>query len=265
MQTSVIRIGTRGSALALAQAVETRSPADGRARPAGRGLRHRGDFDQRRPHPEPAAVGSRRQGPVHQGDRGGAARRPHRSRRAFVEGHADELPDGLEISAFLPREDARDAFIGRTAKRIVDLPQGATVGSSSLRRQALLLRMRPDLKVVLFRGNVQTRLQKARRGRGRRHAARLCRAEAAVAGRRRHRPDAARRISAGARPGRDLHRDAHRRRARSARFVAPLHDAVTAAALDCERAFLAALDGSCRTPIAGYAHDRRRPPAISPA
>jgi hydroxymethylbilane synthase len=74
------------------------------------------------------------------------------------------LPDGLELSAFLPREDARDAFIGKAAKRIIDLPHGAKVGSSSLRRQALIRRMRPDLDVVMFRGNVQTRLRKLGEG-----------------------------------------------------------------------------------------------------
>ena len=74
------------------------------------------------------------------------------------------LPEGLALSAFLPREDPRDAFIGKTAKSIMELPQGATVGSSSLRRQALILRMRPDIKVVSFRGNVQTRLRKLHEG-----------------------------------------------------------------------------------------------------
>jgi hypothetical protein len=71
-----------------------------------------GDRIQDRP-----AVGGRRQGPVHQGDRGGAARRPHRHRRAFLQGHADALPAGLELSAFLPREDPRDAFIGGRRRR----------------------------------------------------------------------------------------------------------------------------------------------------
>src|SRR5690606_31891209 len=70
------------------------------------------------------------------------------------------LPEGLELSAFLPREDPRDAFIGKTAPTILQLPQGAVVGSASLRRQALLRRMRPDLNVVLFRGNVPSRLAK---------------------------------------------------------------------------------------------------------
>src|SRR5690606_37342034 len=68
------------------------------------------------------------------------------------------LPDGLVLSAFLPREDPRDAFIGRAAPRLAELPHGARVGSSSLRRQALIRRMRPDLVVETFRGNVQTRL-----------------------------------------------------------------------------------------------------------
>src|SRR5690606_40700814 len=74
------------------------------------------------------------------------------------------LPEGLELSAFLEREDVRDAFIGRAAPRLAELPQGATVGSSSLRRQALIRRLRPDLDVVTFRGNVQTRLRKLDEG-----------------------------------------------------------------------------------------------------
>ena len=75
-----------------------------------------------------------------------------------------QLPAGLELSAFLPREDARDGFIGKAAATIAALPHGATVGSSSLRRQALIRRMRPDLAVVMFRGNVQTRLRKLEEG-----------------------------------------------------------------------------------------------------
>ncbi|MBP0588061.1 hydroxymethylbilane synthase, partial [Mycobacterium tuberculosis] len=61
---------------------------------------------------------------------------------------------------FLEREDPRDAFIGRTVKTLAELPLGAVVGSASLRRQALILKSRPDLKVVNFRGNVETRLRK---------------------------------------------------------------------------------------------------------
>ena len=70
------------------------------------------------------------------------------------------LPDGLAIAAVLPREDARDVFISRKAKTLRDLPPGARVGTASLRRQALVKRLRPDLDVVTFRGNVETRLRK---------------------------------------------------------------------------------------------------------
>ena len=74
------------------------------------------------------------------------------------------LPDGLELSCFLPREAPEDAFVSTKAKNFYDLPLGAVVGSSSLRRKALLLRLRPDLKIVEFRGNVQTRLRKLEEG-----------------------------------------------------------------------------------------------------
>jgi hydroxymethylbilane synthase len=162
------------------------------------------------------------------------------------------LPEGLELSTFLPREDARDAFIGKTGKSIIDLPHGAKVGSSSLRRQALIRRMRPDLDVVLFRGNVQTRLRKLDEGV----------AEGtilALAGLRRLGMDhiatdvmaldvfppapGQGAISIENRIGDDA----------VVQMLQPIHHVETGQALACERAFLAALDGSCRTPIAGYA------------
>lgn len=162
------------------------------------------------------------------------------------------LPDGLELSAFLPREDARDAFVGNAALRIADLPHGATVGSSSLRRQALIRRMRPDLDVVMFRGNVQTRLRKLSEGVA---AGTIL----ALAGLRRLGleevatdimpldafPPAPGQgaICIESRIGDDA---VHR-------LVAGINHGETSQALACERAFLAALDGSCRTPIAGYA------------
>src|ERR1700687_1628666 len=70
------------------------------------------------------------------------------------------LPPGLVLAAFLPREDARDAFISRKAKSLRELPRGAVLGTASLRRQAMVLRLRPDLRVVPMRGNVETRLRK---------------------------------------------------------------------------------------------------------
>ena len=75
-----------------------------------------------------------------------------------------QLPDGLEISAILSREDPRDAFVSNTYSTIDDLPQGAIVGTSSLRRQCQLLNMRPDLQIQSLRGNVNTRLQKLDNG-----------------------------------------------------------------------------------------------------
>ena len=74
------------------------------------------------------------------------------------------LPAGLVLAAFLEREDARDAFISRKAKSIAELPHGATVGTASLRRQAMVKRLRPDLTIVPLRGNVETRLRKLDEG-----------------------------------------------------------------------------------------------------
>lgn len=70
------------------------------------------------------------------------------------------LPDGLILSTFLEREDPRDVFMSAKYASFADLPEGATLGTASLRRRAMALRVRPDLKVVTFRGNVQTRMRK---------------------------------------------------------------------------------------------------------
>ena len=121
-------------------------------------------------------------------------------------------PPGLVIAAFLPREDARDVLIAGDVKRIADLPQGAIVGTSALRRHAQLLHLRPDLEVVILRGNVDTRLRQARSRRGRGDLARPGRPEAAGPGACRH-AGARGRDAAGGRPGRGLHRMPRRRRA----------------------------------------------------
>jgi len=165
---------------------------------------------------------------------------------------ASVLPDGLEISAYLPRERVADAFLSPVATSIEDLPQGSIVGSSSLRRQALLLRMRPDLKVVMFRGNVQTRLKKLENGDV---AATLL----AFSG--------LKRLGLGDEitsildentfppaPGQgaiciEIRSDDLEAR----RIIEPINHHRTHLAMEAERAFLRALDGSCRTPIAGYA------------
>jgi hydroxymethylbilane synthase len=162
------------------------------------------------------------------------------------------LPEGLYLSAYLPREDIRDAVIGRTAPKLIDLPHGATVGSSSLRRQALIRRMRPDIKVITFRGLVETRLRKLQEGQ-------VDATLLALAGLKRLGkvnvitdildPDnfppapAQGAICLESRIGDSRIDD----------LLAPINDTPTFDTVSCERAFLAALDGSCRTPIGGYA------------
>jgi hydroxymethylbilane synthase len=162
------------------------------------------------------------------------------------------LPEGLALVAYLEREDVRDVFISRKAASIADLPHGALVGSASLRRQALLKRLRPDLRVGVFRGNVQTRLRKLVDGEA--DATLL-----ALAGLKRlglesqatailpldQFPPA---IGQGA-----IGIEARLNDTRTLDLLAPIAHRETKIALDTERAFLAALDGSCRTPIAGLA------------
>jgi hydroxymethylbilane synthase len=252
MQTSVVRIGTRGSPLALAQAAEARARLmAAHALPeqafAIEVISTSGDRIQDRPLSEA----------------GGKGLFTKEIEEALIGGRIDlavhsskdmptRLPEGLEISAYLPREDARDSFIGRSAGKITELPHGATVGSASLRRQALLLRMRPDLKLVLLRGNVQTRLNKLADGLvdgtllANAGLKRLALAHLAT--------DVMALDEFPPAPGQGaICIETRIGDARVGAILAPLHDAATAAALDCERAFLSALDGSCRTPIAGYA------------
>ncbi len=163
-----------------------------------------------------------------------------------------ETPEGLVLSAFLPREDVRDVFIGRSVKAIADLPQGARLGSSSLRRQALIRRMRPDIEVVMFRGNVQTRLRKLEEGVA--EGTML-----ALAGLKRLGMEhvATEIMSLDAfppAPGQGAICIESRSGDSAVKtMLAAIDHAATAQALACERAFLGALDGSCRMPIAGHA------------
>jgi hydroxymethylbilane synthase len=162
------------------------------------------------------------------------------------------LPPGLAIAACLEREDPRDVFISSKAKSIAGLPRGAKVGTASLRRQAIMKRMRPDLDVAPLRGNVETRLRKLDAGE----------ADAiilALAGLRRlglemrattimsadeFLPAAGQgAIAIETREGDEATRG----------LLAKVDHADTSIALACERAFLEALDGSCRTPIGAHA------------
>jgi hydroxymethylbilane synthase len=162
------------------------------------------------------------------------------------------LPPGLTIAVVLPREDARDVFISRKSATLGDLPERATVGTASLRRQALVKRLRPDLAVVPLRGNVETRLRKLDAGEvdatllALAGLKRLGRAEAATAvlALDEFLPAVGQGIIAI---------EARADDARTLALLAALDHPDSAAALSCERAFLAVLDGSCRTPIAGHA------------
>lgn len=161
-----------------------------------------------------------------------------------------EQPEGLILDCFLPREDVRDAFVSLKYQGIADLPQGAVVGTSSLRRKAQLLAKRPDLQVVEFRGNVQTRLKKL--GDGVAEATFL-----AVAGLNRlgmadvpfHAVDVDDMLPAIAQGAIGIERRIDDTRA--ATMLSAIHHAETGLRVTCERAFLAALDGSCETPIGG--------------
>lgn len=252
ISTNALRIGTRGSPLALAQAAETRARlmqahALGEKAFAIEVINTSGDVILDRPLSEV----------------GGKGLFTKEIEEALLDGRIDiavhsskdmptVLPDGLELSTFLPREDARDAFVGRNGQRLADLPQGARIGSSSLRRAALIRRMRPDLEVVGFRGNVGTRLRKLEEGVA--DGTIL-----ALAGLKRlGKDDVATELLSleGFPPAPGQGAICIESRIGDERVQAllrPINHAATMAVLNCERAFLAALDGSCRTPIAGYA------------
>ncbi len=252
INSSVLRIGSRGSPLALVQAREVQSRL---AKACGLApeaieinvIRTTGDAIQDRPLAEA----------------GGKGLFTKEIEEALLSGAIDLavhsskdmptlLPAGLILTAFLPREDARDAFIGRTAKSLAELPQGAVVGTASLRRQALLKHLRPDLTVAPMRGNVETRLRKLATGEA--DATLL-----AVAGLKRLGLMAAATevldidtflpaVGQGA-----IGLETRANDARTRALVAAINDPDTETALIAERAFLAVLDGSCRTPIAGHA------------
>jgi hydroxymethylbilane synthase len=163
-----------------------------------------------------------------------------------------KLPDGLVEAGFLEREDPRDAFLSLTATTLADLKPGAVVGTASLRRQAMVRRLRPDLKVELLRGNVQTRLAKLKSGDvdatilalaglnrlGLAHEA------ASILDPLSFLPAVAQgAIGLVARAG----------DARTLAALARIAHGPTTEVVAAERAFLTVLDGSCRTPIAGHA------------
>ncbi|MEM8730871.1 MAG: hydroxymethylbilane synthase [Pseudomonadota bacterium] len=253
--SSPLRIGTRGSPLALAQAYETRTRlSDAFSLPQEAFeivvITTTGDAVQDRPLSE----------------LGGKGLFTREIEADLLSGKIDiavhsmkdmpvAQPDGLILDTYLPREDVRDAFVSPNGRDIAGLAQGAVVGTSSLRRKAQLLHRRPDLNVVEFRGNVQTRLKKLSEGVA--HCTFL-----AMAGLNRlgmenvpatpispH--DMLPAIAQGA-IGIERRQDDRA----TAALLEAIHDAPTGERLAAERAFLAQLDGSCETPIAGLAeHD----------
>jgi hydroxymethylbilane synthase len=247
-----LKIGTRGSPLALAQAHETRDRLM-----AAHGLPE-GAFEVVVIKTTGDAVTDRPLGEI-----GGKGLFTKEIEEALLSGAIDiavhsmkdmptVLPDGLVIPCLLPREDVRDAFVSLTHESLAAMPAGAVVGTSSLRRRAQLLHRFPHLRVVEFRGNVQTRLRKL--GEGVAEATFL-----ACAGLRRlgcadlirtalDPADMLPAVAQGA-IGVEIRADD----AATESLLASIHDRPTGTRLAAERAFLAALDGSCRTPIGGLA------------
>ena len=252
--TQPLRIGTRGSPLALAQAHETRDRLIAA-------------------HPHLAAPGAIEIVTFKTtGDRildrtlaeaGGKGLFTKELEDALLEGRADLavhsmkdvptwMPEGLEVSTFLPREDTRDAFFSRDGHTVDTLPAGSVVGTAGLRRQAQILERRPDLKVVPFRGNVQTRLAKL-------DAGEVDATLLALAGLRRlgltdritavlEHEEMLPAVAQGA-IGIEIRSADDATRA----LLAPLNCTATATRVTAERSLLAILDGSCRTPIAALA------------
>lgn len=163
-----------------------------------------------------------------------------------------DQPEGLILDTYLPREDTRDAFVTLGDATLATLPKGAKVGSSSLRRRAQLLFKRPDLDVVEFRGNVQTRLQKLEDG----VAVGTFLAQAGLNRLAMHQvpavpietTDMLPAVAQGA-IGIEQRLDDNE----TAEMLSAIHHGPTGLRLAAERAFLKTLDGSCETPIAGLA------------
>ena len=249
---SPLKIGTRGSPLALAQAYETRSRLMQALELAEECfaivvIKVTGDAIQDRPLK----------------DIGGKGLFTREIEEDLLSGKIDIAvhsmkdmptiqPEGLLLDTYLPREDVRDAFISPSLSALADLAQGAVVGTSSLRRKAQLLNRRPDLNVVEFRGNVQTRLKKLADG------VAECTFLASAGLNRLNMDDvpatpinAEDMLPAVAQGAIGIERRADD--ASVAEMLSKIHHTPTGHQLAAERAFLLHLDGSCETPIAGLA------------
>jgi hydroxymethylbilane synthase len=251
-QAAVLRIGTRGSPLALAQARMVRArlaAAQGvdEERIALTVIRTTGDVIQDRTLAQAGGKGLFTKEIEEALHAGGIDLAVHSAKDMPT-----ALPDRLMIAAVLPREDARDVFISRVAKTLQDLRAGAVVGTASLRRQAIVKRLRPDIEVVPIRGNVETRLRKLDEGvvdatllalAGLKRLG-LTDAVTSIFAVDEFLPAVGQGIVAI-----ETRADDHATRT----LLDAINHVETATALVAERAFLAVLDGSCRTPIAGHA------------
>lgn len=249
----MLRLGTRGSPLALAQAHEVRKRIAALGQVTAEEidivvLSTQGDRIQDRPLNEV----------------GGKGLFTKELERALLDNEIDVavhslkdvsvfMPEGLCLPIFLPREDVRDVLLTRDGSGLNSLPEGAVLGTASLRRQALIKAKRPDLKVTLFRGAVQTRLDKLNRGEA--DATLL-----ALAGLKRlgkdqeiaHQVMDVEEVLPAMGQG-AISLQLRSDDIQSLEAVQALNHAETEACVTAERACLAELDGSCRTPIAGYA------------
>ncbi len=249
--TPFLRIGTRGSVLALAQAHLTRrllSEAHGvpEAQIEVRVISTSGDRITDRPLSEVGGKGLFSKEIEAALEAGEVDLGVHSSKDL-----ASHLPDGLVLAAFLEREDVRDAFVALKYRGLDELPQGAKLGSSSIRRGAQMLRARPDLEIVPFRGNVDTRLGKLEAGvadatllaaAGLNRLAKSDRITALL--------DPREFLPAPAQGAIGIEIRADDARTRD--LVAVLDHAPTATAIAAERGLLGTLDGSCRTPIGAF-------------
>ncbi|MCP5083782.1 MAG: hydroxymethylbilane synthase [Alphaproteobacteria bacterium] len=247
-----MRIGTRGSPLALLQAEEVRDKLV-----AAHGLspddieivviKTTGDKVQDRPLAEIGGKGLFTK-EIEDGLHDGSL---HMAVHSMKDMPA-ELPPGLIIDCLLTREDVRDGFISPHHSSISELPEGAVVGTSSVRRQAQLQRLRPDIKIVPFRGNVQTRLRKLEEGMasatflacaGLNRLGRSDLITSPIS------PEEMLPAVAQGAIGVEVRADDSATRD----LLKPLNDETTEITVAAERAYLSVLDGSCRTPMAGLA------------
>ena len=253
MAAPLLKLGTRGSRLALIQAGLVRdalaSAVPALAAPGAIeivAIRTAGDAIQDRPLSEAGGKGLF----VKEIEEALLARRIDAAVHSMKDMPTAQ-PPGLAIAAFLPREDARDVLIAGDVRRIADLRQGAIVGTSALRRRAQLLHRRPDLQIVNLRGNVETRL--AKRAAGTVEATLL-----ALAGLKRlgmahvgtpvPEDEMLPAVGQGA-----VCIECREDDAKTLAWLAAIDHAPTATCVAAEHAMLAVLDGSCRTPIAGHA------------